>query len=67
MTRTVRIEGITQVVILLVMAVMAVAALITHIHDVVVGAGHSAKYRQDRQRGQRRYGACSGGDGIRLW
>jgi hypothetical protein len=36
MTRTACIEGITQVVILLVMGVMAAAASFKHIHDLAV-------------------------------
>jgi hypothetical protein len=37
MTRTACIEGLTQVVILLVMGGMAAAASFTHIHDLPVG------------------------------
>jgi hypothetical protein len=36
MTRTARIEAITQVAILLIMGVMAAASSLTHIHDLAV-------------------------------
>jgi hypothetical protein len=39
MTRAARIEGITQIVILLVMGVMAAAASFKHIHDLAVANG----------------------------
>jgi hypothetical protein len=39
MTRAARIEGITQIVILLIMGVMAASASFTHIHDLAVANG----------------------------
>jgi hypothetical protein len=42
MTRAARIEGITQVVILLVMGVMAAAASFKHIHDLAVHNGQAS-------------------------
>lgn len=45
MTRTARIEAITQVVILLIMGVMAASASLTHIHDLAVATA-SRSYRR---------------------
>jgi hypothetical protein len=44
MTRTARIEGITRVVILLVMGVMA-AASFKHIHDLAIANGQPSWIR----------------------